>query len=313
MSSRVRSSGKSDKSSGESVARGEIANMQNTGKSGGDGWDLGLDESKMLEKTIPGFARAACDQPDTQTMVQCDECDQWYHFVCVGVTSGIADDSWSCAKCSIASGIQQITISSTRTSAAKIPEQHSKHRSGGTGRQVPFTSTPPSHQAAKALLELTKYQKPGTSDQRQNPNKQFSSTFRTQHTAGIPVLDGVNLSSVGYPNASKASSVSSSKMSHQSLARLKLQKLEEERELNRREAEKERLYLEQKYSLLEEMASSKGSEAGSDTSDRVRAWVQHTRSVGEQRESRIEAKPLHNTNAKVPFIQNQGPTEDISR
>lgn len=32
-------------------------------------------------------------------MVQCDKCDQWYHYECVAVNSGVADVSWSCEGC----------------------------------------------------------------------------------------------------------------------------------------------------------------------------------------------------------------------
>ena len=40
-----------------------------------------------------------CGQEDSDRMVQCDHCDMWYHFDCVGVNSGVADDSWNCKGC----------------------------------------------------------------------------------------------------------------------------------------------------------------------------------------------------------------------
>lgn len=40
-----------------------------------------------------------CHEADTQEMVQCDSCDSWYHFSCVGVTADIANVSWSCGQC----------------------------------------------------------------------------------------------------------------------------------------------------------------------------------------------------------------------
>ncbi|XP_036347872.1 uncharacterized protein LOC118757252, partial [Rhagoletis pomonella] len=40
-----------------------------------------------------------CDGVDNDEMVQCDACDAWYHFHCVGVDSNVADISWSCEIC----------------------------------------------------------------------------------------------------------------------------------------------------------------------------------------------------------------------
>lgn len=40
-----------------------------------------------------------CCEEDNDRMVQCDKCDLWYHFHCVGVDSAIADTSWSCDGC----------------------------------------------------------------------------------------------------------------------------------------------------------------------------------------------------------------------
>lgn len=49
----------------------------------------------------------ACRKCDTKAMVQCDECDMWSHFKCVGVTEDIEDYSWVCLKCQSAKQIQQ--------------------------------------------------------------------------------------------------------------------------------------------------------------------------------------------------------------
>lgn len=40
-----------------------------------------------------------CDQLDDDEMVQCDICDKWYHFLCVGVTETIASQDWMCGVC----------------------------------------------------------------------------------------------------------------------------------------------------------------------------------------------------------------------
>ncbi|XP_062556690.1 BRD4-interacting chromatin-remodeling complex-associated protein-like [Armigeres subalbatus] len=33
-------------------------------------------------------------------MVCCDRCDEWFHFICVGVNEDVANRSWSCPECS---------------------------------------------------------------------------------------------------------------------------------------------------------------------------------------------------------------------
>lgn len=46
-------------------------------------------------KTCP-----ACSQPWTDAeMVQCDDCDLWFHYRCVGVDDGIKDKPWKCHQC----------------------------------------------------------------------------------------------------------------------------------------------------------------------------------------------------------------------
>lgn len=40
-----------------------------------------------------------CKSVDTEDMVQCDGCNLWFHFSCVGVTDDVADRDWSCSGC----------------------------------------------------------------------------------------------------------------------------------------------------------------------------------------------------------------------
>ncbi|KAH9510176.1 hypothetical protein Btru_043652 [Bulinus truncatus] len=42
----------------------------------------------------------ACKKPDDGTeMVGCDQCDNWYHWPCVGITEAPTEEHWYCAKC----------------------------------------------------------------------------------------------------------------------------------------------------------------------------------------------------------------------
>ncbi len=40
-----------------------------------------------------------CECIDTDDMVQCDSCDSWFHFGCVGVTQKVASEEWKCDRC----------------------------------------------------------------------------------------------------------------------------------------------------------------------------------------------------------------------
>lgn len=41
-----------------------------------------------------------CSDMDNSKMVQCDDCDRWAHFQCVGVGPEIENLDWSCKLCS---------------------------------------------------------------------------------------------------------------------------------------------------------------------------------------------------------------------
>ncbi|XP_053699346.1 uncharacterized protein LOC128746321 [Sabethes cyaneus] len=41
----------------------------------------------------------ACNELDNSRMVQCDMCDDWYHFDCVGVNQDVENHDWLCSVC----------------------------------------------------------------------------------------------------------------------------------------------------------------------------------------------------------------------
>ncbi|XP_055601508.1 uncharacterized protein LOC129750567 [Uranotaenia lowii] len=59
----------------------------------------------------------ACDKPDgAGNLVQCDQCDDWWHQSCAGVTDSIESKPWTCRKCVPA---PSIASSTTTTSSRK--------------------------------------------------------------------------------------------------------------------------------------------------------------------------------------------------
>lgn len=87
-----------------------------------------------------------CQEADNDEMVQCDKCDRWIHFACVGVTEGIADESWSCPKCVTTTGIQQPSSSAIN----RLPIIYSSR----AGQQKPAATK--DQFTSKASLEVGK-------------------------------------------------------------------------------------------------------------------------------------------------------------
>lgn len=44
-----------------------------------------------------------CTRIDDMYMVQCDDCDKWAHYQCVGVGSEIENLNWCCRFCRVTS------------------------------------------------------------------------------------------------------------------------------------------------------------------------------------------------------------------
>ena len=40
-----------------------------------------------------------CSEPCNDEMVQCDRCNQWFHYTCVGVDGNVQYEDWECKKC----------------------------------------------------------------------------------------------------------------------------------------------------------------------------------------------------------------------
>ena len=65
-----------------------------------------------------------CDQQDDDFMVQCDVCDLWFHFTCVGVTQEIEQVEWMCADCTKAKSadIFQSPLNKNQHAGNKTPD-----------------------------------------------------------------------------------------------------------------------------------------------------------------------------------------------
>ncbi|XP_062557167.1 uncharacterized protein LOC134222030 [Armigeres subalbatus] len=75
-----------------------------------------------LEGVEPNDSASACpecNRPDwADDMVQCEECEEWYHFSCAGVNRSVEHRTWTCNECSPIS----ISSRSSRASSSKVLE-----------------------------------------------------------------------------------------------------------------------------------------------------------------------------------------------
>ncbi|XP_062556741.1 uncharacterized protein LOC134221566 [Armigeres subalbatus] len=287
MSSRSKSDGKSGKTSGKGdrqKAKNDVVDEVIGGKE--SEVVVVVDES---EKTVDGQSCKCCGRPDTNEMVQCDKCDGWHHYECVGVSEEVVDQSWSCANCKTATWNQRTTSTSNRDLASKCTSNEHSPKSVSSKRNVSI---------AAAIIpssgnpELIKPSDPaGThtmnewSQSRQTDGAIPQKSRGTGRKLFVPSLEGLPV--IQLDEASEVS-CSSSQKSARNRAKLKLQRLEEEmafeeqqaerrRIAEQQEAEKHRVFIEKKYRILEELASERGSSrvSGSDYSrNRVADWIE---------------------------------------
>nr|XP_029719410.1 uncharacterized protein LOC115261649 [Aedes albopictus] len=74
-----------------------------------------------------------CNDRDNSRMVQCDNCNLWFHFSCVDVTGGIANYSWACPACADVRGPLYET-SMPPVMAAEDPPAHQLSSKRSTGK-----------------------------------------------------------------------------------------------------------------------------------------------------------------------------------
>ncbi|XP_055604494.1 uncharacterized protein LOC129752749 [Uranotaenia lowii] len=155
-----------------------------------------------------------CNEPDNFAMVQCDECDWWYHFACVEVSQSVENISWSCPGCA-----SVVVVRTPRAAAKSVPE----------------------------------IQQPNQNQQQQNPPPNVTASVKSYGK--------------------------SSRRSEKRRIELQLQKLEEERTCQLK-------YLEEKYSLLQELESETSSlvshpDSMLENATKVRQWIEDTEKCGD--------------------------------
>ncbi|XP_029719372.1 uncharacterized protein LOC109412164 [Aedes albopictus] len=242
----------------------------------------GNPEVVVVDETMEGHTCKTCRGPDTEDMVQCDRCDGWFHFSCVGVSEEVTDKSWSCTNCVTAKWIQR-----TKTALEESALHRKENIDQRSTRSQPVGNIATSTRVNPVILPASVSQKPTSSVQLPTDAVEQTRLDQQKHQSAPPVDS--NGAGIGIPRdvekALSEISVSSSQKSAVQRAKLQLMRLEEERLFQQqqderrraaeeRAAQEHREFLDKKYRLLEEVVSERSSRSRSDTSSRVNDWVQ---------------------------------------
>ncbi|XP_065075283.1 uncharacterized protein LOC135699027 [Ochlerotatus camptorhynchus] len=222
-------------------------------ENGGDGSDdvVVVDET---EKTVDGQTCRSCGGPDTDEMVQCDQCDGWHHYDCVGVTDEVVNQSWSCTNCKTAKWIQRTTTTSGKQSTPK--DTRKEHKSKRTSSVKETTATTPirsssgkfkSTHSEPAVLFMGNppVPEPSGSKKRSGPAPLVEPDSVSQPNIGmgkqkeklfVPSVEG--LPEIELEKKFSEVSCSSSQRSARNRAKLQLLRLQEEKEFEERQSER---------------------------------------------------------------------------
>nr|XP_019525101.1 uncharacterized protein LOC109397213 [Aedes albopictus] len=189
---------------------------------------------------------ALCENPVNERMVQCNTCDVWHHFSCVGVSEDIKGYNWTCLKCDTAKAAKGAIPRKMMTRAA----------------------------AAKGAKKANR--KEGQTD---GVNEQ---TKEADELAGAV---GGSAPSLKASRAGSVVSAASRKSAKARLD-VELQQIKAEEELMREEMQRKRELAKKKFEVLKEMADLEGSVGSvvdqPNAVNKVEHWLKHHNELREK-------------------------------
>ncbi|XP_055590943.1 uncharacterized protein LOC129743023 [Uranotaenia lowii] len=82
-----------------------------------------------------GHSCGTCKSVDNSRMVQCDDCDGWNHFSCVGVNQSVENKKWNCAQCQAKKKKKTGATKVARNTAAAKKVEKSKPEKTSDGKK----------------------------------------------------------------------------------------------------------------------------------------------------------------------------------
>lgn len=187
-----------------------------------------------------------CSEKDNDEMVQCDHCDQWYHFGCVGVGHSVAEVSWNCENCRAEQeGLARHSSTPTTGNGNAPPSSTDMH---GANRKT-HSTLPQSNADFVPLANATGNERSIITSRIMPPAAAPpSATQITASNYAAPITSSTTPQNTYQPKTTTTSNT----QYLDNIARqrdLELQKLEEEMQIKRS-------YLESKYKILAETSES---------------------------------------------------------
>lgn len=110
-----------------SLARGDCTNIKTMTEEVVVCEGLSVERVKDDDPFSPdGKQYCICLGKETKFMVQCDDCDEWFHFACVGLSEAPDTDTWYCDKCKVRPSDISSDSSSEVTVSGPLPSDEWK-------------------------------------------------------------------------------------------------------------------------------------------------------------------------------------------
>ncbi|XP_055589221.1 uncharacterized protein LOC129741504 [Uranotaenia lowii] len=88
-----------------------------------------------------GHSCGTCKSVDNSRMVQCNDCDEWNHFSCVGVKRSVESKKWNCAKCRVNKKKAGATRVARNTATAKEAVNSKPEKTSGVKKTKTSSAT----------------------------------------------------------------------------------------------------------------------------------------------------------------------------
>nr|XP_029732117.1 uncharacterized protein LOC109425543 [Aedes albopictus] len=186
----------------------------------------------------------ACDEPNSADvgMVACDGCSVWYHYTCAKVSPGVQQRSWRCSKC-LPEPPSEVTGAKKKGGKKQTANLTVL---GATSSEIPKSSTANQKKTSEKSINSDK------SKTLFVPDLAASGNATPKKHPEVPAFDK---SSHGEMRSSKSSTSTA-----RARARLALQRLEDERLLEKQKLREERARLEEERIRLEKERQLKDQE-----------------------------------------------------